>query len=602
VPAIILEELTGAAGVTIEGSLLKDSQIYPGNGSGYLNNNTNSIQYQVVTGENHEFLINSTPELTVAASTVTVANDLDCTSIVPTGGITKMVAPSAVDTTLEIDSFGASYDSELSFMRNGTETIRLQADSATDLNFITNNGSVFNFYIDGNTDLYSNPTGGGRSVYVSASGELGTLLSLTSHKTNVTALGDTTWIYSLAVKRFNRYKWDKTGMLGTNHPWFDYGLLAEDAVIVEDEVGDYNWPGDVKGDLIGVKDQNVCYGVLREMQRRNDVLQVVTDTNIKVDVVNELTGDAGVTIESVLLKDGGVILADAAVLEVDTINEATAAAGVTIEGSLLKDSQVHPGGSAGYLADNSDALQYVVGSGKDHQFIINSNLCVDINEDGMILDKFTGAAGTYVLKLDADNTGRSRLNVNRSTTSDDCGLVCSSADTSEWMVGTFSDTDFRITNVTVDVPFVINKTSSNVQITNNLEVDTITELTGSAGVTIESNVLKAGSVVMPGVYATDVGGDGRDVWVDSDGTVGYNSSIRRAKKYIQDINNIDWIYRLNPSSFKYRKKIDGEYTEDVYDNLQYVVGSGKDHQFIINSNLCVDINEDGMILDTMDLN
>jgi hypothetical protein len=56
-----------------------------------------------------------------------------------------------------------------------------------------------------------------------------------------------------------------------------------------------------------------------------------------VDVIDESTGAAGVTVDGVLIKDGGVILADAAVLEVDTINEATAAAGVTVDGVLLKD-------------------------------------------------------------------------------------------------------------------------------------------------------------------------------------------------------------------------------------------------------------------------
>jgi hypothetical protein len=55
------------------------------------------------------------------------------------------------------------------------------------------------------------------------------------------------------------------------------------------------------------------------------------------DVIDESTGAAGVTVDGVLIKDGGVILADAAVLEVDTVNEATAAAGVTVDGVLLKD-------------------------------------------------------------------------------------------------------------------------------------------------------------------------------------------------------------------------------------------------------------------------
>lgn len=61
----------------------------------------------------------------------------------------------------------------------------------------------------------------------------------------------------------------------------------------------------------------------------------VTDWN--ADVIAEFTSGAGVTVDGVLLKDGGIVCADVAILEVDTVNEATSAAGVTIDGVLLKD-------------------------------------------------------------------------------------------------------------------------------------------------------------------------------------------------------------------------------------------------------------------------
>lgn len=61
---------------------------------------------------------------------------------------------------------------------------------------------------------------------------------------------------------------------------------------------------------------------------------------IEIDTINEATAAAGVTADGVLLKDGGIVCADAAVIEVDTINEATATAGVTIDGLLIKDGNV----------------------------------------------------------------------------------------------------------------------------------------------------------------------------------------------------------------------------------------------------------------------
>lgn len=70
-----------------------------------------------------------------------------------------------------------------------------------------------------------------------------------------------------------------------------------------------------------------------------------------VDTVNESTPAAGVTVDGVLVKDGGIVLADAAVLEVDTVNEATAAAGVTVDGLLIKDGSVRPD----VIADPGDA-------------------------------------------------------------------------------------------------------------------------------------------------------------------------------------------------------------------------------------------------------
>ena len=59
--------------------------------------------------------------------------------------------------------------------------------------------------------------------------------------------------------------------------------------------------------------------------------------SIEIDTINEATSAAGVTIDGTLLKDGGAVFADGASIEIDTINEATSAAGVTIDGTLLKD-------------------------------------------------------------------------------------------------------------------------------------------------------------------------------------------------------------------------------------------------------------------------
>lgn len=61
---------------------------------------------------------------------------------------------------------------------------------------------------------------------------------------------------------------------------------------------------------------------------------------IKADVIAESTSAAGVTIDSVLCKDGSVTVGTGGQVKTDTIAEKTSAAGVTIDGVLLKDGAV----------------------------------------------------------------------------------------------------------------------------------------------------------------------------------------------------------------------------------------------------------------------
>ena len=86
---------------------------------------------------------------------------------------------------------------------------------------------------------------------------------------------------------------------------------------------------------------------------------------------------------------------------------------------------------------------------------------------------------------------------------------------------------------------------------------------------------------------------GRSVIVESSGVLGYTSSTRESKSNIENINDISFIYNLNPVKYNKRKKDDeGNYLDEVYDNTEY--GFIADEVEKINEDFVFyDIKEDG---------
>ena len=63
---------------------------------------------------------------------------------------------------------------------------------------------------------------------------------------------------------------------------------------------------------------------------------------------------------------------------------------------------------------------------------------------------------------------------------------------------------------------------------------------------------------------------GRDLFVDSDGFIGYVSSVRESKTNINSLSDISWLYKLNAVSFNYRKKDDDNiYTDEAQEDTYY---------------------------------
>jgi hypothetical protein len=75
------------------------------------------------------------------------------------------------------------------------------------------------------------------------------------------------------------------------------------------------------------------------------------------------------------------------------------------------------------------------------------------------------------------------------------------------------------------------------------------------------------------VFNSQTAGGPRSLYISGAGEsyyIGGLVSIRAAKKNIENVSNVNWIYQLNPVTYNCRKKDEeGNFTEDIYDDLNY---------------------------------
>ncbi len=74
-----------------------------------------------------------------------------------------------------------------------------------------------------------------------------------------------------------------------------------------------------------------------------NIFRALSGSVIETNTINETTSANGVVVDSVTLKDGGIILADAAAIAVDVVSEKVSGAGVTIDSATLKDGRSNLG-------------------------------------------------------------------------------------------------------------------------------------------------------------------------------------------------------------------------------------------------------------------
>jgi hypothetical protein len=100
-----------------------------------------------------------------------------------------------------------------------------------------------------------------------------------------------------------------------------------------------------------------------------------------------------------------------------------------------------------------------------------------------------------------------------------------------------------------------------------------------------------GNVVMPTVYGKTVTTP-RNVFIDSNGTLGGISSVRASKNNITPITDSAWLYQVSPVTFNYRKRDeDGNYLDEVESEIQY--GLIAEDVEAVRPEFCIYVEKDG---------
>jgi hypothetical protein len=116
---------------------------------------------------------------------------------------------------------------------------------------------------------------------------------------------------------------------------------------------------------------------------------------------------------------------------------------------------------------------------------------------------------------------------------------------------------------------------------------------GASSPTERMRINRNGIVYIYTAYTYNAVGSTRDVYVESGGSIGYVSSVREHKTNIKNIENIDWIYDLNPVEFNRRKRDEQlNYLDESYPEKEY--GLIADEVEVVQPEMCFyDKLEDG---------
>ena len=286
--------------------------------------------------------------------------------------------------------------------------------------------------------------------------------------------------------------------------WEHYSVLKGtplrvDQIFLPDDIND---DGGVLGTINGTDVSLNKLEVAKDLSA-NDIssnnLQVRPGYKLYADTINETTSASGVTVDSVLLKDGdisanGIQLSNLVVrsggfLFANTINETTNGSGVTVDSVLLKDGGVYCNDICGNDISAND--------------ISSNNLQIrsgyKLNAD--TINETTTASGVTI-----ESVLLKDQNVTAHTISAQNYAVGNVNFISASRQGNFRDLEVKDSNNNYTI--LLTGDGGNIAIDGTLSADTISEQTSGSGVTIDSVLLKDQNVTAHTVSASNyaVGG------------------------------------------------------------------------------------------------
>jgi hypothetical protein len=208
---------------------------------------------------------------------------------------------------------------------------------------------------------------------------------------------------------------------------------------------------------------------------------------------------------------------------------------------------IYPTGDSntGIFFPAADTIAFAEGGAESMRIDASGNVGIGTSSPGAMLDLTGGNAGLGILAA----TNRLRF------TDTDSTLVSDQTTGSiEWYT---SDTDHPGVHAYIGT------------LGFNTGAASLTFGTGVGGSAAEyMRITSTGEVEMPAVYSDVV--TGRDLYIASDGQLGYVSSTRASKTNIQDLSDVSWLYSLNPVSFQYRvKNEDDTYSDEAQPQPEY---------------------------------